>query len=80
MGRVGLHAGEIERRADDIAGMIVHIAARIEALAQPGEVLVSRTVKDLLVGGRATFETRGHHRLKGVDDEWELLAVTSLPD
>jgi class 3 adenylate cyclase/predicted alpha/beta hydrolase len=78
--RAGLHAGEIERRGDDIAGIGVHIAARVEAKADPGEVLVSRTVKDLVVGSRIGFADRGVHRLKGVDDDWQLLAVTTLPD
>jgi class 3 adenylate cyclase len=75
----GLHAGELERRDDDIAGMAVHIAARIEALAQPGEVLVSRTVKNLLVGGRA----RSNHEAPPVERSRrrvELLAVTTVPD
>ena len=63
--RVGLHADEIERRDDDIAGMAVPIAGRIEAAAPPGEVLVSRTVKDLLVGTPMSFDQRGHRRLKG---------------
>jgi class 3 adenylate cyclase/pimeloyl-ACP methyl ester carboxylesterase len=78
--RAGLHAGEIERRGDDIGGIGVHIAARVEAKAAPGEVLVSRTVKDLVVGSRIGFEDRGVHRLKGVDDEWQLLAVNSTTD
>ena len=75
--RAGLHAGEIERRGDDIGGMAVHIAARVEAHAAPGEVLVSRTVKDLVVGSSIGFEDRGVHKLKGVADDWQLLAVTN---
>jgi class 3 adenylate cyclase len=78
--RAGIHCGEIERRDDDIAGITVHIAARVEAKANPGEVLVSRTVKDLVVGSRISFEDRGTHELKGVDDDWQLLAVTSISD
>jgi class 3 adenylate cyclase len=78
--RAGLHAGEIERRGEDIAGIAVHIAARVEAHADPGEVLVSRTVKDLVVGSRMSFTDRGVHRLKGVDDSWQLLAVSGITD
>jgi class 3 adenylate cyclase len=78
--RAGLHAGEIERRGDDIAGIAVHIAARVESQASAGEVLVSRTVKDLVVGSRIVFEDRGVHRLKGLEDDWQLLAVTGISD
>lgn len=78
--RAGLHSGEVERRGDDIAGIAVHIAARVEAQAEPGEVLVSRTVKDLVVGSRMRFTDRGVHRLKGVDDDWQLLAVAGIAD
>jgi pimeloyl-ACP methyl ester carboxylesterase len=78
--RAGLHSGEIDRRDGDIAGIAVHIAARVEAHAGPGEVLVSRTVKDLVVGSRMEFDDRGVHRLKGVDDDWQLLAVTRITD
>jgi class 3 adenylate cyclase len=78
--RAGLHSGEIERRGEDIAGMAVHIAARVEATAQPGEVLVSRTVKDLVAGSQFGFQDRGVHHFKGVDDAWQLHAVASVPD
>ena len=64
--RAGLHTGEIERRPDDIAGLAVHIGARIAAIADAGEVLVSSTVKDLVVGSGLAFEDRGDHVLKGV--------------
>ncbi len=70
--RAGLHTGEIEVIGDDIGGIGVHIAARVSALAGPGEVLVSRTVKDLVAGSRLEFADRGAHQLKGVPDEWEL--------
>jgi class 3 adenylate cyclase len=60
--------------------MAVHIAARIEAIAGPGEVLLSRTAKDSVVDSRMSFEVRGVHRLKGVDDDCQLLAVPSLSD
>jgi class 3 adenylate cyclase len=73
--RSGIHTGEIERRGDDVGGIGVHIAARVEAAAQAGEVLVSRTVKDLVVGSGFSFVSRGVHALKGVPEEWELFAV-----
>ena len=73
--RIGLHCGEIEIMGDDIGGIAVHIAARVGALAGSGEVLVSRTVKDLVVGSGIAFESRGAHTLKGIPDEWELFAV-----
>ena len=73
--RAGIHTGEIELLDDDIAGVAVHIAARVAAQAAPGEVLVSRTVRDLVVGSGLEFEDRGVHRLRGVPDEWQLLAV-----
>jgi class 3 adenylate cyclase len=74
--RAGLHTGEIERRGGDVSGVGVHIAARVAALAGPGEVLVSSTVRDLVVGSGIAFEDRGSHALKGVPDEWRLLAVS----
>jgi class 3 adenylate cyclase len=73
--RAGLHTGEIERRGDDVAGLAVHIAARVQALAEPDEVLVSRTVKDLVTGAALRFADRGSHELKGVREPWELYAV-----
>jgi len=73
--RAGLHAGECEQRHGDISGIAVHTAARVAALAGPGEVLVSRTVKDLVAGSGLHFEDRGSHTLKGVPDEWRLFAV-----
>jgi class 3 adenylate cyclase/pimeloyl-ACP methyl ester carboxylesterase len=74
--RVGIHTGECERIRDDLAGMAVHVAARIGAAAAPGETLVSRTVSDLVAGAGFNFATRGTHQLKGVPGEWELLAAT----
>jgi class 3 adenylate cyclase len=71
--RCGLHTGECELRGDDIGGIAVHIAARIAALAQAGEVLVSNTVKDLVNGSGIAFQDRGAHVLKGVPGEWRLL-------
>jgi len=70
--RVGLHTGEIELRGDDIGGIAVHIAQRIEATASPGEILASRTVVDLVAGSGLEFTDRGTHTLKGVPGEWEL--------
>jgi class 3 adenylate cyclase len=74
--RVGIHTGECERIRDDLAGMAVHVAARIGAAAGPGETLVSRTVSDLVGGAGINFAARGTHQLKGVPGDWELLAVT----
>lgn len=73
--RAGVHTGEIELRGARIAGIGVHIGARVAALAGPGEVLVSRTVKDLVVGSGLDFVDRGSHELKGVDDAWQLYAL-----
>jgi class 3 adenylate cyclase len=74
--RAGLHTGEVERRGDDVGGIGVHIAARVAALAGPGDVLVSRTVRDLTAGSDLTFEDRGTHELKGVPEAWQLYAAT----
>jgi class 3 adenylate cyclase/pimeloyl-ACP methyl ester carboxylesterase len=71
--RAGLHTGEVERRTESLAGIGVHIAARVVALAGGGEVLVSRTVRDLVTGSGLTFVDRGTHTLKGVPDQWEIL-------
>jgi class 3 adenylate cyclase len=73
--RAGVHTGEVEVMGDDVGGIGVHIAARVSALAGPGEVLCSRTVKDLVVGSSIRFEDRGEHELKGVSDAWRLHAV-----
>jgi pimeloyl-ACP methyl ester carboxylesterase len=73
--RSGLHTGEIEIVGDDVAGIAVHIGARVSALAESGEVLVSRTVKDLVVGSQVAFEDRGIHSLKGIPEEWQLYAA-----
>ena len=70
--RAGVHTGEVELMGDDVAGLAVHIASRIADLAGPGEVLVSRTVKDLVVGSDLAFEERGSHDLKGIADTWEI--------
>jgi pimeloyl-ACP methyl ester carboxylesterase/class 3 adenylate cyclase len=73
--RSGLHTGEVEIMGDGIGGIAVHIGARIGALAGPGEILTSSTVKDLVVGSGLAFEDRGVHRLKGVTDGWHLFAA-----
>jgi class 3 adenylate cyclase len=71
--RSGLHTGEVERRGEGMAGIGVHIAARVVALGGAGEVLVSRTVRDLVTGSGLRFVERGTHTLKGVPDQWEVL-------
>ncbi len=73
--RAGLHTGEIELAGSDVRGIAVHIGARISALAGPGEVLVSSTVKDLVVGSGIEFDDRGIQALKGVPGEWRLFSV-----
>ena len=74
--RAGLHAGEVELRdGDDVGGIAVHIAARIMAEAGPGEVVVSRTVRDLVAGSDLLLEDRGTRQLKGVDGDWQLFTV-----
>ena len=73
--RMGLHTGECEARGDDLGGLAVHIAARVGALAAPGEVLVSGTLRDLVVGSGIDFVSRGEHELKGVPGSWKIYAV-----
>jgi len=73
--RLGLHTGECEARGDDLAGLAVHIAARVGQLAASGEVLASRTVTDLVAGSGISFEPRGEHHLRGVPGAWSLYAV-----
>ena len=75
--RAGLHTGECEIRGDDIGGIGVHIGARVSGLAGPNEVLVSSTLRDLVIGSGLEFEDRGAHELKGVPGEWHLVAVAS---
>jgi class 3 adenylate cyclase len=74
--RAGLHTGEIELAGSGIEGVAVHIGARVSSLAGTGEILVSSTVKDLVVGSGVTFEERGVHALKGVPGEWRVYAVS----
>ena len=73
--RAGLHTGEVEHRGEDVGGIAVHIGARIMAAAGTGEVLVSRTVHDLVEGSDIALENRGVHPLKGLTGEWQLFAV-----
>ncbi len=73
--RAGIHTGECERIGDDVGGIAVHIASRVNALAGPREILVSRTVRDLVVGSGIAFQERGSHALKGIPGEWDLVAV-----
>ena len=75
--RTGLHTGECEVRGEDLGGLAVHIAARVGATAEPHEVLVSSTVKDLVVGSGIEFADRGEHELKGVPGSWRLFAVAN---
>jgi class 3 adenylate cyclase len=73
--RAGLHTGECELIDDKVGGIAVHIGARIAALAKPGEVLVSSTVKDLVAGSGIEFKDRGEHELKGISEAWHLYTV-----
>jgi class 3 adenylate cyclase len=75
--RAGLHTGECEVRGEDIGGIAVHIGARVSALAGPNEVLVSSTLRDLVIGSGLEFEDHGAHQLKGVPGQWHLSAVAS---
>lgn len=75
--RAGLHTGECEMLDAKLTGLAVHIGARVAALAKPGEVLVSNTVKDLVAGSGLRFEDRGDQILKGVPGEWRLFAAVS---
>jgi class 3 adenylate cyclase len=74
--RAGLHTGELERRGEDVSGVAVHVGARVAALAGPSEILVSGTVRDLVLGAPFAFEDRGRRSLKGLEGEWPVLAVT----
>ena len=78
--RAGLHTGECELADGKLAGIALHIAARIAGLAAADEVLVSSTVKDLVIGSRVAFTDRGVHELKGVPGQWTVFAVDSVAD
>jgi class 3 adenylate cyclase/streptogramin lyase len=73
--RAGVHMGEVEREADDVRGVAVHVGARIMSIAGPGEILVSSTVRDLMGGSDVRFEDRGFRELKGVPAQWHVFAV-----
>jgi class 3 adenylate cyclase len=73
--RVGIHCGEVEVRGQNIAGIAVHIAARVQSKAEPARTFVTSTVKEIMTGTGVAFEPRGMHALKGVPDEWALFAV-----
>lgn len=73
--RTGIHAGEIEMRGNDVRGIAVHLAARVMAGADPDGRLVSRTVRDLVVGSDVSFSDRGAHQLKGIEGDWQLYSV-----
>jgi class 3 adenylate cyclase len=73
--RSGIHTGEVEVGGDDISGLAVHLAARIMGEAGAGEIMVSRTVRDLVVGSELRFSDRGEHELKGVEEPWKLYEV-----
>jgi class 3 adenylate cyclase len=73
--RAGLHTGEVELRGDDVGGIAVHLAARVMATAGAGEIVVSRTVGDLVVGSDVVLQARGSRRLKGVEGDWQLFRV-----
>ena len=73
--RVGIHLGEVEDLGEDVTGLAVHLGARIAALARPGEILASQTVRDVAIGSDITFEDRGVHELKGIPDQWRVFAV-----
>ena len=75
--RIGLHCGECEVRGTELDGLSVHIAARVSALAGPEEILVTSSVKDMVVGSGIEFDDRGLHSLKGLPNPWQLLAVAS---
>jgi class 3 adenylate cyclase len=74
--RAGIHTGEVDLAGDEIGGISVDIARRVTAHAQPAEILVSRTVKDLLVGSGVSFADRGTHQLGAIPGQWQLFAVT----
>lgn len=75
--RAGVHTGELEVRGDDIAGVAVHIGARVATRAAAGEVMASSTVRDLVAGSKFEYRSSGEHALKGVPGTWTLYSVQS---
>jgi class 3 adenylate cyclase len=73
--RVGIHCGEVEVRQDNIAGIAVHLAARVQAKAAPGETLLTSTAREAMGGAEVAMASRGLHELKGIPDRWELFAI-----
>lgn len=73
--RSGVHTGEVEVSSEDISGLAVHLAARIMGSAGAGEILVSRTVRDLVVGSELRFADHGKHELKGIEEPWHLYTL-----
>ena len=76
--RAGLHTGEVERTESDVLGIAVHLAARIMDTASAGEVVISRTVKDLVAGSGIAFADAGERSLKGIDEKWQLFKVMPI--
>jgi class 3 adenylate cyclase len=74
--RAGLHTGEVELRDHDVGGIAVHIAARVMGTGRPGEILISRTIRDLVAGSGISADDRGLQALKGLDETWQLFAIT----
>ena len=72
---MGLHTGECEVSKTDVAGIAVHIASRVQAMAEPGEILLSGTLHDLVTGSGLPFTDRGRHPLKGLQGEWQVYAL-----
>lgn len=73
--RAGIHTGEVETKEADVAGITVHIASRVMATAPPEQILVSRTVRDLVTGSDIPLADIGVHQLKGIDEPWQLYAL-----
>jgi class 3 adenylate cyclase len=76
--RAGLHTGEVERTEADVLGIAVHLAARIVDSVRAGEVVISRTVKDLVAGSGIAFDDAGEHSLKGIEEKWQLFKVRAV--
>jgi len=76
--RAGLHTGEVERTESDVLGIAVHLAARIMDTASGSEVVISRTVKDLVAGSGIAFDDAGEHALKGIEEKWQLFKVRTI--
>jgi class 3 adenylate cyclase len=73
--RIGIHTGEVDLRDQDIGGVAVHVASRVQSIAEPGEILISRTVADLVAGSGIVLADRGEHELKGIQGAWRLFTI-----